>query len=177
MEGHILEHLGGSGSYFSLDCRLLASIKMDESFVALYRHQMTCYCYQSGSECCRMLHSVLNVRKAWISEYRFFFLPPAEDQLWPQQISTDSFKNRTLFHFSRMVLVWSYLKGGEWTRWPFKIFSILWYRGFMNSAHLIIWPSFTYAFIFPGQTSIQNFIQTANTIPLGSYLLLSIHTH
>lgn len=107
----------------------------------------------------------------------FFFLPPAEDQLWPQQISTDSFKNRTLFHFSRMVLVWSYLKGGEWTRWPFKIFSILWYRGFMNSAHLIIWPSFTYAFIFPGQTSIQNFIQTANTIPLGSYLLLSIHTH
>lgn len=88
--------------------------------------------------------------------FRIQILPPAEDQLWPQQISVDSFKNRTVSHFSRMVLVWSYLKGGYWTQWPFKIFSILWYQDFMNSAHLIIWPSFTYAFIFPGQISIQN---------------------
>lgn len=33
-----------------------------------------------------------------------------------------SFKNRIISHFFRMVLVWSYLKGGEWTKRPFKIF-------------------------------------------------------
>lgn len=81
MEGRILQSLGGTGSRFPLDFILLASITVKEPFVALYRHQMTCYCKQTDSSGYKMVHSVLNLRKVEISEHRS--LPPAEDQLWP----------------------------------------------------------------------------------------------
>lgn len=81
MEGHILESMGGTGFFFPLDFILLAFITVNEPFVALYRHQMICYCKQTDSSGYKMVHSVLNVRKAEISEHRS--LPPAEDQLWP----------------------------------------------------------------------------------------------
>lgn len=47
----------------------------------------------------------------------------------------------------------------------------------MNSAHLIIWASFTYVFIFPEQFSISELLQEANGFLHGSVLPLSIHIH
>lgn len=81
IEGHILEPMGRTGFCFPLDFLLLASITVNEPFVALCRHKMICYCKQIDSSGYKMVHSGLNVRKAEISEHRS--LPPAEDQLWP----------------------------------------------------------------------------------------------
>ena len=55
--------------------------------------------------------------------FRIGILTWAEKQFCQREsFFTESFKNRITSHFSGMVLMWSYLKGGEWTKWPLKIF-------------------------------------------------------
>lgn len=68
-------------------------------------------CYIKGPEC------------EWGISFRIEILTWAEKQFCQREsFSTESFKNRITSHFSGMVLMWSYLKGGEWTKWPLKIF-------------------------------------------------------
>lgn len=101
------------------------------------------------------------------------FLPPAEDQRWPQQISTDSFKNRTLSFFQDgfgMILLER--RGVNQVTFQDLLYPLI--LGFYELCSLDNLTQCSLS-IYISRTDLHpKFYTKANTISLGSFLLLSI---